>query len=115
MRTIHRHLAPAAPLALVLALVAAPVSAEFQITQWTIAGGGVIEATGGEWTLSGTIGQWEATEARALSGGPWQLTGGFWGTSLEELGDEIFMDRFQTMNASRWFAEPDSNPPISDS
>ena len=115
MRTIHRHLAPAAPLALVLALVAAPVSAEFQITQWTIAGGGVIEATGGEWTLSGTIGQWEATEARALSGGPWRLTGGFWGPSMEELGDDIFRDRFQTMSRSRWFVEPERLGPPSDS
>lgn len=101
-----KHLASATPLALVLALAASPASAEFEITQWTIAGGGVIEASGGEWTLSGTIGQWEATEARALSGGPWRLTGGFWGSTLEELGDDIFRDRFQTMSRSRWFAEP---------
>ena len=96
-----KHLAPAAPLALVLALAAGPASAEFEITQWSIAGGGVIEAEGGDWKLSGTIGQWEATSARALSGGGWTLTGGFWGLSLEELGDLIFQDRFQSLNGSR--------------
>ena len=115
MKLFPRQLAPAAPLALALALAAPQASADFEITKWTIAGGGMIEAKGGDWTLSGTIGQWEATEARALSGGPWRLTGGFWGSSLEELGDEIFRDRFQTMNSSRWFAEPERKPPISDS
>lgn len=91
-----RFLAPAAPLALAMALglAASTASAEFEIKQWTIAGGGVIEATGGDWKLSGTIGQWEATEARALSGGGWRLTGGFWGLTLEELADLIFSDRF---------------------
>lgn len=101
MKAITRCLALAAPLTLVLALAAGPASAEFEITQWTIAGGGVIEASGGEWTLSGTIGQWEATEARALSGGPWRLTGGFWGGTLEELGDIIFRDRFSQFYRSR--------------
>ena len=65
------------------------------ISFWTIAGGGEIESTGDNWTLSGTIGQWEATEARALSGGQWRLTGGFWGFSLEELSDFLFRDRFE--------------------
>ena len=106
MKILSTHLATAAQLALVLALAAGPASAEFEITQWTIASGGVIEAEGGDWKLSGTIGQWEATSARALSGGGWSLTGGFWGTSLEELGDEIFRDRFQTMSRSLWFVEP---------
>lgn len=102
MSRFSRFLAPAAPLALVLCLAAAPVSAnEYEITQWTIASGGVIEATGGEWTMSGTIGQWEATSARALSGGGWSLTGGFWGLSLEELGDIIFQDRFSQLYRSR--------------
>jgi hypothetical protein len=94
MKAIYRYLAPAAPLALVLALAASPASADYQITQWTIAGGGSTEASGGGWQLAGTIGQWEATEARALSGGGWRLTGGFWGFSLQELADLIFSDRF---------------------
>lgn len=70
-------------------------SADFTISHWTIAGGGTMEASGGNWTLAGTIGQWEATEARALSGGQWRLTGGFWGFTLEELADFLFYDRFE--------------------
>ena len=73
---------------------------EYCINWYSIASGGVIEAesTDGQWKLSGTIGQWEATEARALSGGPWRLTGGFWGLSLEELADLLFRDRFEQLS-----------------
>ncbi|MGY6630131.1 MAG: hypothetical protein ACXIUL_03895 [Wenzhouxiangella sp.] len=72
----------------------------FCITAWTLASGGVIEAESddGQWTLSGTIGQWEATKARQLSGGPWRLTGGFWGLTLEELADRLFQDRFESLS-----------------
>lgn len=84
--------------------MASPASAnEYEITQWTIASGGVIEAesTDSRWKLSGTIGQWEATQARALSGGPRRLTGGFWGLSLEALADLLFRDRFESETEPR--------------
>lgn len=81
---------------LVLAALAAPAAAQdYEITRWTIASGGTMEASGGDWTLKGTIGQWEATEARELSGGQWKLTGGFWADLLQELGDILFRDRFE--------------------
>lgn len=81
---------------LFLAALASPAAAQdYEITRWTIASGGTMEATGGEWTLKGTIGQWEATEPRKLSGGEWKLTGGFWADVLEALGDFIFQDRFE--------------------
>lgn len=70
----------------------------YEISHWTISAGGTQEATGGVWTLAGTIGQWEATPARALSGGQWRLTGGFWAAELSELGDLIFQDRFKRAN-----------------
>ncbi|TVQ34395.1 MAG: hypothetical protein EA370_10645 [Wenzhouxiangella sp.] len=94
--------------ALMIATLAlsAPASAEFEIKQWSIASGGILNSSGGDWTLSGTIGQWEATEARALSGGGWQLTGGFWGMSLEELADFLFRDRFEGQNP---FSAPDQS------
>lgn len=80
-------------------LFMSPVSAQnYEISQWSISAGGAAEATGGEWTLSGTIGQWEAIPARALSGGQWRLTGGFWAAELSELGDLIFRDRFKRAN-----------------
>ena len=79
-----------------LAALAAPAMAQdYEITRWTIASGGTMESTGGNWTLKGTIGQWEATEARELAGGQWRLTGGFWADILEALGDIIFSDRFE--------------------
>lgn len=86
-----------------LLLIASLAAAEgcdesYCITAWTMASGGVIEAesSDGQWTLSGTIGQWEATEARQLEGGPWRVTGGFWGLTLEELADLLFRDRFES-------------------
>ena len=71
--------------------------------EWSIdwysldASGGVIlaESDNEQWQLSGTIGQWEATEGRKLSGGDWDLTGGFWAMTLEELADLLFHDRFE--------------------
>ncbi len=72
---------------------------DFCIDRFTIASGGEILADDGQsppqWQLSGTIGQWEATEGRELSGGGWNLTGGFWAMTLEELADLLFHDRFE--------------------
>ena len=69
----------------------------FCIDWFTFDSGGTMssESADQQWTLSGTIGQWEATQARASSGGGWQLTGGFWGLTLEELADRLFRDRFE--------------------
>ena len=101
MKTQSRLILVAAVLGLMLA---APLHAgqsdcdsDYCINWWNISSGGVIESESGDgqWTLSGTIGQWEATEARALSGGQWRLTGGFWGLTLEELADLLFRDRFE--------------------
>jgi len=86
------------PVALLLLMISAPVAAQdYEITRWTIASGGTMqsESQDGQWQLSGTIGQWEATEPRELSGGQWKLTGGFWADLLEELGDILFRDRFE--------------------
>jgi hypothetical protein len=83
-------------LAFLLVLLCGPLAAQdYEITRWSVASGGTMEASGGDWILKGTIGQWEATEARELSGGQWQLTGGFWADVLEALGDFIFSDRFE--------------------
>ena len=70
---------------------------DYSIDWYTIDSGGVMqsESGDGQWQLSGTIGQWDATEARASSGGGWDLTGGFWGLTLEELADLLFRDRFE--------------------
>ena len=85
---------------LVLMLLSGPAQAgsSWVIDWWTLDAGGEIEAAGGSWTLSGTVGQWDATEANYLSGGDWSLTGGFWSGPSEAAPevDAIFGDRFES-------------------
>ena len=48
----------------------------YDLSWYTIDGGGATFSTGGSYSLGGTIGQ---PDAGALSGGPYTLNGGFWG------------------------------------
>jgi len=50
----------------------------YDLTWWTIDGGGITFATGGTFDLGGTAGQPDASSA--LTGGAFRLTGGFWFT-----------------------------------
>ncbi len=59
-------------LPVVLAVAVDPV---YDLTWHTIDGGGAMRSTGGDFELSGTIGQ---PDAGAMSGGNFTLTGGFW-------------------------------------
>lgn len=63
----------------VIAAVAVVVGAggdpDFDLSWHTIDGGGVMRSTGGDFELSGTIGQ---PDAGSMSGGDFTLTGGFW-------------------------------------
>lgn len=56
-------------------LIAGVVEPGFEITRSSIDGGGVMKSTGGEFELSGTIGQ---PDAGVMSAGEFELTGGFW-------------------------------------
>jgi hypothetical protein len=57
---------------------------DFAIDWWTFDGGGEMWTTGGEFELSGTIGQPDANTT-VLTGGDFELAGGFWpGASVEE-------------------------------
>jgi hypothetical protein len=58
-----------------LAVAAAVVGDDFDLRRSTIDGGGVMLSAGGDFELSGTIGQ---PDAGAASGGAFVLTGGFW-------------------------------------
>jgi hypothetical protein len=49
--------------------------ADYTIDWYTIDGGGVMQSTGGNYELSGTIGQADAGE---MTGGTYSLAGGFW-------------------------------------
>jgi hypothetical protein len=57
-----------------LFLLSAPAHAQYAIDWYTIDGGGGT-SSGGNYTLSGTIGQ---PDAGTLSGGSYTLEGGFW-------------------------------------
>lgn len=51
------------------------IAEDFEMGRWTIDGGGVMFSSGGEFELSGTIGQ---PDAGMMSGEGFDLTGGFW-------------------------------------
>jgi hypothetical protein len=61
----------------VLTLVGAgaALADEFEISRWSIDGGGIMQSTGGDFELSSSIGQ---PDAGTMSGGDFDLTGGFW-------------------------------------
>ncbi|MCC5866664.1 MAG: hypothetical protein JJU31_16200 [Wenzhouxiangella sp.] len=83
---------------LLLAFRHAEAGQDWSIDWHSIDSGGTMSATAGDWELKGTIGQPDATEARALTGSDWALTGGFWaflGNGVE-LADRLFGDRFQS-------------------
>ena len=58
------------------AAYAGPSGGNFEIVSYTIDGGGVIDASGGNFSLSGTVGQPDASGP--LTGGAFELAGGFW-------------------------------------
>jgi hypothetical protein len=62
-------------LLLMLPLVIPTARAQYSVAWWTVDGGGALRSTGGDFELSGTIGQ---PDAGVLSGGSLQLHGGFW-------------------------------------
>ena len=58
-----------------LVVAAVVVGEDFDLSRSTIDGGGIMFSTGGDFELSGTIGQ---PDAGVMSNGPFALTGGFW-------------------------------------
>ncbi|MBU0618060.1 MAG: hypothetical protein KKI02_10110 [Planctomycetes bacterium] len=70
------------PLVFVFVSVGAVVANDYDVDWYTIDGGGEMFATGGDYELSGTIGQPDANTI-AMTGGDYQLAGGFW-SGVEE-------------------------------
>lgn len=63
-------------------LASAQSGGPYDLSWSTIDGGGITFATGGAFSLGGTIGQFDASGP--LTGGAYSLTGGFWaGTAAE--------------------------------
>ena len=61
---------------LAIVLVGAALGQDYDLDWWTIDGGGEMFTTGGDFELSGTIGQPDA--GPTMTGGDFELTGGFW-------------------------------------
>ncbi len=61
----------------VLVAASSTVAQDYDIAWHTIDGGGEMFTSGGDFELSGTIGQPDANSA-AMTGGDFELTGGFW-------------------------------------
>jgi hypothetical protein len=64
----------------------------FTIDRYTIDGGGGT-STGGPFSMTGTIGQYDANPFPA-QGGPFTVIGGFWGGGVH-ISDEFFRDGFE--------------------
>lgn len=60
---------------LVIVGVSSTLAEDFEVSRSTIDGGGMMFSTGGDFELSGTIGQ---PDAGVMSGGEFELAGGFW-------------------------------------
>ncbi|MHC4695328.1 MAG: hypothetical protein ACYTFA_01145 [Planctomycetota bacterium] len=74
MKTILRFFGAASVFSIVVA-PSAPGAADFDLSRYTIDGGGVMFSSGGDFELSGTIGQ---PDAGVMEGGGFTLSGGFW-------------------------------------
>ena len=61
----------------IILLTISPALAQFEISWHTIAGGGTV-STGGTFVLGGTIGQASGQSDPPMSGGTFEMTGGFW-------------------------------------
>lgn len=55
----------------------------FDLSWYTIDGGGATFSTGGNFELGGTIGQPDAGPSTPMVGGSFELTGGFWPVAVE--------------------------------
>ena len=63
-------------------------TSDFVIQWFSIDNGGVMESSGGSYTLRGTIGQ---PDAGVISGGDFTLQGGFWNSDTANTLLDIFM------------------------
>jgi hypothetical protein len=83
-RVYHKQIKLAWAAAVALIATTAVVADDFSLDWWTVDGGGEMFTTdGGDFELSGTIGQPDAN-ATVMTGGDFELTGGFW-SGIEEL------------------------------
>jgi hypothetical protein len=73
---------------LVLAGVALAQPGAYDLSWWTVDGGGFTFSHGGGYTLGGTAGQ---PDPGLLTGGGYTLGGGFWGSSAAPVEHRIYL------------------------
>jgi hypothetical protein len=65
--------------AIAVVLAASSAHAQYDLSWFTVDGGGAMSSTGGTFTLAGTIGQPDASSfSPPMTGGTFELVGGFW-------------------------------------
>ncbi len=84
-------------------LLLAPAVAQYSIDWHKISGGGGT-STGGVYSVSGTIGQHDATANNALTGGSYSVTGGFWSLyAMQTPGAPLLSIRLTSTNTAMVF------------
>lgn len=66
---------------LVLAVPCVHAQGSYEVSWWTVDGGGIMGASGGGFTLAGTAGQPDA--GGPLAGGSFSVAGGFWPAAID--------------------------------
>lgn len=61
---------------LIFAVLSVHAQINYELSWWTVDGGGIMGSSGGDFTLAGTIGQPDA--GGLLNGGSFSVDGGFW-------------------------------------
>ena len=78
MRTYLKLLSCVVALMLCLLVACAQSGGDFDLSWWTIDGGGATPASNGVFSVSFTIGQPDASNLLSAAGSPFELTSGFW-------------------------------------
>lgn len=90
--------------------VGSSLADEFEVTRSTIDGGGAMRSTGGDFELSGTIGQ---PDAGVLSGGEFELSGGFWfPLSLDDCNGDGWVNLIDYDDFEGCLSGPDGGLPL---
>ena len=83
---------------------------DFEIARSTIDGGGVMFSAGGDFELSGTIGQ---PDAAVMEGNGFTLTGGFWfGEPPDDCNSDGWVDLLDYSNFDECLSGPDGGLPL---
>jgi len=80
-----RHSSPVMCIALACAIAAGAAAQDFEVPWFTFDGGGAMWATGGDFEVSGSIAQPDAS-AVVMTGGGFKVSGGFWPGALHRPG-----------------------------